>query len=50
MLLVSSVYQNDRLDIEDSCPHCLDRLTLTIENSKLTRSEPTSINSFYGGR
>ncbi len=49
MLLVSSVYQNDRLDIEDSCPHCLDRLTLTIENSKLTQSEPTSIYSFYGG-
>ncbi|MFQ5473237.1 MAG: hypothetical protein ACE5FA_10175 [Dehalococcoidia bacterium] len=49
MLLVSSDYQNDRLDIEDSCPHCLDRLTLTIENSKQTRSEPTSIYSFYGG-
>jgi len=49
MLLVSSLYQNDRLVIEDSCPHCLDRLTLTIENSKLTRSEPTSIYSFYGG-
>ena len=48
MLLVSSVYQNDRLDIEDSCPHCLDRLTLTIENSKLTRSESTSIYSFHG--
>ena len=49
MLLVSSVYGNDRLDIEDSCPHCLDRLTLTIENSKLTRTEPASIYSFYGG-
>ncbi len=49
MLLVSSVHPNDRLDIEDSCPHCLDRLTLTIENSKLTRSEPTSIYCFYGG-
>ncbi len=49
MLLVSSVHPNDRLDIEDFCPHCLDRLTLTIENSKLTRSEPTSIYCFYGG-
>ena len=49
MLLVSSTYQTDRLDIEDSCPHCLDRLTLTIENSKLTTTEPTSIYAFYGG-
>ncbi len=49
MLLVSSTYQNERLDIEDSCPHCLDRLTLTIENSKLTKAEPASIYSFYGG-
>ena len=49
MLLVSSDYQNDRLDIEDSCPHCLDRLALTIENSKLSRIEPESIYAFYGG-
>ncbi len=49
MLLVSSVYGNDRLGFEDSCPHCLDRLTLTIENSKLTSTEPESIYSFYGG-
>ena len=49
MLLVSSVCQNDRLDIEDSCPHCLDRLTLTIANSKLAQTEPGSIYAFYGG-
>ncbi len=49
MLLVSSTYQTDRLDIEDSCPHCLDHLTLTIENSKLTRLEPEPIYAFYGG-
>ena len=49
MLLVSSIYQTDRLDIEDSCPHCLDRFSLAIENSKLTRTEPESIYAFYGG-
>ena len=49
MLLVSSTYRDDRLEIEDSCPHCLDRLSLTIESSKLTRTEPESIYSFYGG-
>ncbi len=49
MLLVSSVYPADKVEIEDSCPHCLDRLTLTIEGAKLKRAEPESTYAFYGG-
>ena len=49
MLLVSSVYRDDRVEIEDSCPHCLDRLTLTIEKAKLELADPELTYAFYGG-
>ncbi len=49
MLLVSSVDKTERLDVEDSCPHCLDRLSLKIENAELTTAHPPSIYAFYGG-
>ncbi len=49
MLLVSSDYPDEKVEIEDSCPHCLDQLTLTIERSKLQRATPESTYAFYGG-
>jgi hypothetical protein len=49
MLLVSSTYQDELLEIEDSCPHCLDRIRLTIEGRRLQSAEPMSVYAFYGG-
>ena len=49
MLLVSSDYANDRLKIQDSCPHCLDRLSLTIDASAVAAATPKEIYAFYGG-
>lgn len=49
MLLVSSAYPDEYLEIEDSCPHCLDRIGLTIEGGRLWSAEPESAYAFYGG-
>ncbi len=49
MLLVSSDYQSDQLEIHDSCPHCLDRLTLTIDDSAIKEATPKPMYAFYGG-
>lgn len=49
MLLVSSTYQDDSLEIDDSCPHCLDRITLTIERGEVHSARPNSAYAFYGG-
>lgn len=49
MLLVSSTYPDERLEIEDSCPHCLDRITLTIGGAEVRSAQPQSAYAFYGG-
>lgn len=49
MLLVSSDYPEERIEIEDSCAHCLDRISVAIENAKVTSSTPESAYAFYGG-
>ncbi len=49
MLLVSSDYPKERIEIEDSCAHCLDWISVEIENAKVTSATPESTYAFYGG-
>lgn len=49
MLLVSSTYPTGSVEIEDSCPHCLDKIALTIQSATLTSARPESAYAFYGG-
>lgn len=49
MLLVSSTHADEKLDIDDSCPHCLERIRLTIDRARLRSAEPESAYAFYGG-
>ncbi len=49
MLLVSSDYPEERIEIEDSCAHCLDRISVAIENAKVTSATPDPTYAFYGG-
>ena len=49
MLLVSSTYPTEHLDIDDSCPHCLDRISVAIDGGKVRSARPESAYAFYGG-
>jgi len=49
MLLVSSTYPDELLEVDDSCPHCLDHIRVTIEGGLVRSAEPDSAHAFYGG-
>ncbi len=49
MLLVCSKYPEERIDIDDSRAHSLDRISVAIENAKVTSATPESTYAFYGG-
>jgi len=49
LLLVSSNYTNQRVVIEDSCAHCVERIRLVIENGRLTVVDPPETYVVQGG-
>lgn len=49
MLLVSSDYPGERVEVSDSCAHCTDRIRATIDRVAVVDVEPPETLVFRGG-
>lgn len=49
MLLVSSKYPRQKVIIDDSCAHCVQRIGIAIDSGYLVDVEPPETYVFYGG-
>ncbi len=49
LLLVNSTYSSDIVKIEDTCAHCLQRISMVIERGRVTQISPAQTVVFWGG-
>jgi hypothetical protein len=49
VLLVSSDYPNDRVEIFDSCVHCTERIHAVVDRGQIAAVEPAEALVFCGG-
>jgi hypothetical protein len=49
LLLVSSDYPDERVEIFDSCIHCTERIHVVIDRGQIAAVEPAEAFVFRGG-
>jgi hypothetical protein len=49
MLLVSSRYRDQKVTIDDSCAHCVERIRITIHRGELVEVNPQGVYVLLGG-
>jgi hypothetical protein len=49
LLLVSSDYPSERIEIFDSCAHCTDKIHAVIDQARISRVDPPEALVFRGG-